>query len=89
MTGYIPDIIGILHCTPADAELVEDMMRNEVFHSTLDWQTADEFRRGAKKAWHLLQGNREDYEALNGAVKAEFWVSPTGKAALKLSHVNH
>ncbi len=83
MTGNLPDIIEILHCTPEDAELVEDIMRNEVFHSTLDWQTAAEFRRGAEKAWRLLQENREDYEALNGAIKAAFWESPTGKAALK------
>ena len=34
--------------------LIEDCMRNDVFHSTLDWQTLEEFEVGAIKAISLL-----------------------------------
>lgn len=29
---------------------LEEIMRNEVFHSTLDWQTTSQFNKGAKEA---------------------------------------
>lgn len=29
---------------------VEDIMRNEIFHSTLDWQTKRQFNKGARDA---------------------------------------
>lgn len=80
MNPYVRDIIGILGCTADEANIVEDIMRNEVFHSTLDWQTEAEFRRGARQAWRLFQENRADYEGLAAAVKAAFHASPTGKA---------
>ena len=72
MSAYSKDIVEILGCAPHDAEMIEDIMRNEIFHSTLDWQTAAEFSSGAKRAWRLLQENREDYEALNAAIKTAF-----------------
>lgn len=45
-----------------EAGKVETVMRLDVFHSTLDWQTRGELRRGARKAWRLLNEQREDYE---------------------------
>jgi hypothetical protein len=50
-------------CTAADAPMLEEIMRNDVFHSTLDWQTRAEFRKGAKEAARLLEENRDLYEA--------------------------
>lgn len=49
-------------CSPADAAILEDIMRNEVFHSTLDWQTRSEHRRAAREAHLLLNQNRAHYE---------------------------
>ena len=43
--------------------LIEEIMRDEVFHSTLDWQSADEFRDGARKAHKISLANRDFYHA--------------------------
>ncbi len=37
---------------------VEDFMRNDIFHSTLDWQTTAQFNKGAREGkamWDYLQ----------------------------------
>jgi len=52
--------------------MIEDIMRNEVFHSTLDWQTRAEFRQGARKAAKILEGNREVFEEYRGRTLAAF-----------------
>lgn len=80
MSAYAKDIAKILGCSANEAGMVEDIMRNEVFHSTLDWQSEAEFRRGARKAWRIFQENRADYEAFTASVKAAFLASPTGRA---------
>ena len=33
---------------------IEESMRHDVFHSTLDWQSADQLRQGAKIAVEIL-----------------------------------
>lgn len=33
---------------------IEDVMRNDIFHSTLDWQSDEEFERGTKLAVSVL-----------------------------------
>lgn len=37
--------------------LVEESMRQDIFHSTLDWQSAEELRQGAKAAVFLLESD--------------------------------
>ena len=37
-----------------EIELIEDCMRHEIFHSTLDWQTKRQFNSGARKAARVL-----------------------------------
>jgi hypothetical protein len=49
-------------CSAEDAPKVEDIMRNEIFHSTLDWQTRAELRRGARLAYQVLNENRPEFE---------------------------
>lgn len=39
-------------------EEIEDIMRHDVFHSTLDWQTRAQLERGAKLA-HAVMKNRK------------------------------
>ena len=43
--------------------ILERIMREEVFHSTLDWQTAHEFNQGAKKAHKIYMGDAAFYDA--------------------------
>jgi hypothetical protein len=45
-----------------DLAMIENIMRMEVFHSTLDWQTEAELKRGARQAYQLLKRNRELYQ---------------------------
>ena len=54
MNCYEQIIVEDTDCPPGEAFKVEAVMRQDVFHSTLDWQTRGEFRRGARKAWRLL-----------------------------------
>lgn len=59
---YKRDIMEQLSCSAQDAAMVEDIMRNEVFHSTLDWQSAEQLQRGAREAWAILECDREVFE---------------------------
>lgn len=52
------------NCSVEDAPMIANIMSDDVFHSTLDWQTEAELRRGAREAQQLLEENRADYEAL-------------------------
>ena len=46
-----------------DFKQIENIMRDEIFHSTLDWQTREQLSDGARRAFLLLRGNRELYES--------------------------
>lgn len=50
MTGYQKEIMRIVGCDEHTAEQIEEIMRHDIFHSTLDWQTKEEFEDGARKA---------------------------------------
>lgn len=52
---YREMIVKALGCTPREADEVEDIMRHDIFHSTLDWQTREQFDEGARQAWELLR----------------------------------
>ena len=47
-------IIEATKCDPKDAGEIERIMRDTIFHSTLDWQTKRQFNAGARKAKELL-----------------------------------
>lgn len=34
---------------------IEDVMRNDIFHSTLDWQTRTQFNKGVREAMELIR----------------------------------
>lgn len=59
---YQRDIMEQLGCSAEDAAMVEDIMRNHVFHSTLDWQSEKQFQNGAREAWKILEADRELFE---------------------------
>jgi len=51
LRGYAKKISEISGITDKkDLDAIEEIMRNEVFHSTLDWQDAKEFEKGVKEA---------------------------------------
>jgi len=59
-----------------DLPALEVIMRNEVFHSTLDWQSRKEFMAGARKAMKIFLGNRSLYEAELAFHQARFlWMN--------------
>ncbi len=62
MTAYAESIIEATNCTADDAVMIEYITREEIFHSTLDWQSRIEFNRAARKAAKILAGDREVYE---------------------------
>jgi hypothetical protein len=55
---YQSRIIEYSGCDTKDAPAVEDIMRHEVFHSTLDWQTTAQFMRGARQAYTIFKESR-------------------------------
>ena len=42
--------------------ILENIMREEVFHSTLDWQDDEQFTAGARRALRIFLSNRRLYE---------------------------
>ena len=60
MNIYQQIIVEVTGAGTKDAEYIEDIMRNDIFHSTLDWQTRAQLGRAAKKAVKLLKAYREE-----------------------------
>ncbi len=56
---YEKDIMDLLKFSHEEAIIVEDLMRNEVLHSTLDWLSESEFKKAARKAARIFSGDRE------------------------------
>ena len=45
-----------------DVPRIENIMREEIFHSTLDWQTRAQLAEGARQAHRRLNEDRELYD---------------------------
>jgi hypothetical protein len=41
--------------TDEQVELIEESVRHDIFHSTLDWQTKSQLKKGILQAYELLQ----------------------------------
>jgi hypothetical protein len=61
-TGASVDLLPIL----------EKIMREEVFHSTLDWQSASQFRKGARQALAIYEEAPDFFRAEIGYQRARF-----------------
>lgn len=71
-SGYA-DLIA--EATGAEDELLpilEKIMREEVFHSTLDWQSPAQFRSGARKALKIFNRDPDFYRAEMSFCTARF-----------------
>ncbi len=51
---YLDIIKQATGCTDVEAEQIEDLMRNVIFKSTLDWQTRQELMDAAKLAQEVI-----------------------------------
>ena len=69
---YQTMIMADTGCRPEEARMIESIMRDDVFHSTLDWQSREQFRAGARQAADLFNQNRADYENFFAAGRAAF-----------------
>jgi len=58
MSTYRDIIKGATGCSGAQAAEVEDVMRNVIFYSTLDWQTKEELEESARLAVEILLQER-------------------------------
>ena len=72
MSTYQDMIIEDIGCSPDDAVMFEHIMREDIFHSTLDWQTRAQFCRAARKATKILAENRDLYELERAYARAIF-----------------
>jgi len=59
---YAPLISEATGARADDLHKIETIMRDEIFHSTLDWQTAAQLTDAATQAYRLLRSNRAFYE---------------------------
>jgi hypothetical protein len=55
MSYYQKLIVETLACTPTEATKIEDVMRHDIFNSTLDWQTKEQLQEGARQAVKLIK----------------------------------
>lgn len=62
MSYYQDLIVKATGVNAKDAGYVENIMREDIFHSTLDWQSRAQFVRGAREAVELLRAYRADPE---------------------------
>ena len=53
LSVYQKSIVQVTGCEFALAPVLEDIMRNDIFHSTLDWLDESTFNKGAREAEQL------------------------------------
>lgn len=54
-TPYTESIMEDAGCTEVEAHDVEDVMRHDIFHSTLDWVPKARFAKAAKQAYAIVK----------------------------------
>ncbi len=72
MPGYREAIIEDTGCNPDDAVMIEYIMRDHIFHSTLDWQNRAQLRRAARQAVKILAEDRPLFEEHFARTRAMF-----------------
>ena len=53
MTHYQTIIKEATNCKNEELGSIEDIMRETIFHSTLDWQSKKQLVKGAKEAYEI------------------------------------
>ena len=65
-----------------DVPRIENIMREEIFHSTLDWQTREQLVQAAREAQQRLNEDRELYD-LDHACRAAMFHKMRAEADLR------
>ena len=52
---YTSIIFDATNCAAMEIPLIEDIMRNDIFHSTLDWQTEEQLTDAARQAFCVIR----------------------------------
>ncbi len=60
MSPYRQTIIAATAASGKDVEYIEDIMRHDIFHSTLDWLSRAQLARGARAAMKMLKLYRDN-----------------------------
>jgi hypothetical protein len=69
---YAPLIAAATGAPEIRLALLENLMRDEIFHSTLDWQSAEELAAGARSAHDLYRSAPAYFDGLEILHRAEF-----------------
>jgi hypothetical protein len=69
---YAPLIAAATGAPETRLAILENLMREDIFHSTLDWQTAEELAEGARKAHEIYQSAPGYFDGLQLLHLAEF-----------------
>jgi hypothetical protein len=62
-SAYSSAIAEATGAHPMELPIIENIMRDIIFHSTLDWQTKEEFDAGAREAYEEYQSRSSFYNA--------------------------
>ena len=79
--GYAQQIQEITDAPREILPILERIMRDEIFHSTLDWQTARQFAAAARKALKMYREAYFWYDA-DHALHAARWAATCANSAL-------
>ena len=100
-TGSYRRLIQEATGAPAeDLVRIENIMRDEIFHSTLDWQSRDQLADAARQAFARLKEDRELYDLDHACRVAMFYKmraesasrehnTPANHAALLTAEANY
>lgn len=88
--GYAAAIAKATGCTDPDTlSEVEDMMRHIIFHSTLSWQSARQFNKGAREGYGLVLLERraatQTAQPEDAEIARMFRIKPEDVPALRVS----
>lgn len=81
LRGYAQQIQDATQAPVEILPILERIMRDEIFHSTLDWQTARQFNAAARKAHKMYREAHYFYDA-DHALHAARWAACLAESAL-------
>ena len=82
--GYAKQIQEVTGAPAAILPILERIMREEIFNSTLDWQTARQFNAAARKAHRMYLEDQAYYDA-HHAWHAARWQASCAERDLRLA----
>jgi len=73
MNCYQQSIVKHTNCNNSDVEEIENIMRNDIVHSTLDWLSANQFKKASIEAYQLFREIKLYNYASNKLFSKEYW----------------